>query len=139
MVRRQDLKGKLFYLGHKLKPEDLLHFVETDDFTNDWDDLNLPEEELAELQMQIMRAPKVAPVIRGTHGLRKMRFSPKVWSLGKSGALRVCYVHFEAYYLVLLVDVYQKSEMETLPPSAIPVFNRSIKQIESYLKSLTQR
>lgn len=99
----------------------------------------MPEEELAELQLQFMEGPKVVPVIRGTHGLRKMRFSPKVWNLGKSGALRICYVHFELHHFVLLVDVYNKSDLATLPPAALKAINNEIDQIEDYLNQYEGR
>lgn len=132
-------KRTLVYPGHKVKPEDLLYFVETDQFAAGWDDFDLPEEELAELQLQIMEGPKTAPVIRGTHGLRKMRFSPMVWNLGKSGALRVCYVHFELHHLVLLVDVYGKSDLDTLPTAVLKAINYEIDQIEDYLNQYEGR
>lgn len=139
MIRKHKQKRTLVYPGHRLKPEDLLYFVETDQFAAGWDDLDLPDEELAELQLQIMEGSKVAPVIRGTHGLRKMRFSPMTWNLGKSGALRICYVHFESHYLVLLVDVYSKSDIATLPPAALKVINNEIDRIENYLNQYKDR
>jgi len=85
----------LLYPNHELTPEDLLHFVELDEFRDDWEQLGLDVEgDLWALQILIMRNPGGTPVIPETGGLRKMRFAPGRWNTGKSGAVRVCYVYF---------------------------------------------
>lgn len=77
-----------------IKPEQLLDFVETGAFAARWDSLGLDDEDdLAALQIQIMRDPKRAPVIRGTDGIRKVRFVPPRWRTGKRG-LRGCCMSF---------------------------------------------
>ncbi len=43
-----------------------------------------------------------------------MRFSPPSWDRGKSGALRVAYVHYEEFGHILLVAVYPKNTKDTL-------------------------
>ena len=46
--------------GADLKPEDLLHFVETDEFRDDWENLGMDvETDLYALQVAIMSAQKV--------------------------------------------------------------------------------
>ena len=97
-----------------IKPEDLLDFVETPDFTESWAKLYLDDNDLAALQITVMRGGKNAPVIRGTGGLRKLRFSPPQWNVGKSGALRVCFVYYAEFGVILLVLVYAKSRQETI-------------------------
>jgi hypothetical protein len=52
--------------------------------------------------------------VQGTGDLRKLRFLPETWPIGKSGALRVCYVYFEEVGEVLLVLIYAKSEKESV-------------------------
>lgn len=105
----------MVYPGHAFKPEDLLTFVEMDGFSDDWKDLGLNDEDLMALQISIMLRPKGAPVIPGTSGLRKVRFAPSGWKTGKSGAIRVCYVHFQEYGVVLLVVAYSKDEADDIP------------------------
>lgn len=61
-----------------------------------------------------MANPLGAPVVRGTGGLRKIRFSPLRWTKGKRGAVRVAYVYFEEYKIVLLVVAYAKNERDDL-------------------------
>jgi hypothetical protein len=96
-------------------PEDLLHFVELDEFSDDWKQLGLDlENDLWDLQIDIMSSPDAAPVISGTGGLRKMRFAPQEWHSGKSGAVRVCYAYFKPHWTVLLVMAYGKGRKETL-------------------------
>lgn len=104
----------LKYPKHVFKPEDLLDFIETRVFTRAWEDLRLTDDDLFALQLIVMSDPKVSPVIPGTGGLRKLRFAPPEWQRGKRGALRVCYVYFEEFHIVLLVIVYSKSEQDDL-------------------------
>jgi len=105
----------LRYPQHALSPEDLLHFIETTVFTKRWEELGLDDEEdLTVLQLAIMSYPTGSPVIQGTGGLRKLRFAPPRSRRGKSGGLRVCYVYFEEYGIVLLVYVYDKREKDDL-------------------------
>jgi hypothetical protein len=66
--------------------------------------------------MMIMAHPKGHPVIRGTGGVRKMRFSALDSNSGKSGDLRVCYVYFEESHIVLLALLYPKSKKLDLTP-----------------------
>jgi len=85
------------------------------EFTESWRDLGLDDEgHLAALQLSIMASPKSAPVIRGTGGLRKLRFAAPGQHIGKSGAMRVCYVYFEDCHIVLLVLAYGKHEKDDL-------------------------
>jgi hypothetical protein len=98
----------------RVGPEDLLNFIETRVFTREWKNLGLNDDDLFALQIALMGNPKGSPVIAGTGGLRKLRFSPPEWQRGKRGALRVCYVYFEEYGIVLLVVVYAKGEKDSL-------------------------
>ena len=62
------------------------------------------------LQIAIMAGPKKHPVVRGTGGLRKIRFARRDSQQGKSGGYRIGYVFFESYSVVLSVVVYRKNE-----------------------------
>jgi hypothetical protein len=105
----------LRYPKHLLSPADLLHFIESTVFTAAWDELGLnDEDDLVALQLLIMSQPKAAPIIRGTGGLRKLRFAPARWNTGTSGAARVCYVYFELHGIVFLVYIYDKHRKDDL-------------------------
>jgi len=110
-ARAQVAACTLRYPNHVLSPEDLLHFVELDEFSKDWESLGLDvEDDLLALQVSIMCDPERGNVIQGTGGLRKMRFSPPGSNTGKSGAIRVCYAYIREHWLVLLVLAYGKSD-----------------------------
>ena len=130
MAKKRSRSGEVSSSLRLLAATDLLHFIELNWFTADWNAFHLPAEELARLQVVIMCDPKSAPVVKETHGLRKMRFSPLSWPRGKSGALRVMYVYFEKYFTVLLAVVYDKTASDTLPKSAIAAINKAIDRIQ---------
>ena len=112
-------KMTFVYPGHTLDPESLLLFTDTTWFENDWRDLGLnDEEDLASLQLTVMCSPDGHPLIKGTGGLRKLRFAPPGWNRGKRGALRVCYTHYEEFGHVLLVAVYPKGVKDDLSDEA---------------------
>jgi len=120
-----------------LRPDNLLHFIETTEFTEAWAELGLNDEgDLAALQWSLMAGPKRAPVIRGTGGLRKTRFVPPHARVGKSGGLRVCYVYFESYGIVLLVLVYAKTEKDDLSLDECKAIKRYIEVAEKELHRL---
>ena len=111
------LRSKLL-LRHPpdLNPEDLLSFVELPGFTRDWEHLGLDDDDRRALYLEIMTAPLRWPVMQGTGGLRKMRFRPEKWNIGKRGAVRVCFAFFGHVSIVILVSVFRKSEKDDLSP-----------------------
>lgn len=122
------------YPQHALKPEDILDFIELTPFSKRWEALGLDDEnDLTALQLFIMADPKSGKVIKGTRGLRKVRFAPARWNSGKSGAARVLYVHFEEFGVVLLCLVYGKGEVATISPAVKKYLNKLIDEIEREL------
>ncbi len=67
--------------------------------------------------MDVMENPDAHPVIPGTGGLRKMRFSPESSSGGKSGGVRVCYFIITDAAHVYLVTVFGKNEKANIDPA----------------------
>ena len=129
-------RHRLFYPAHQLAPEDLLNFVEFDAFTSHWSRLGLTDEDLAVLQILIMRNPTGAPVIGGTGGVRKMRYAAIAANRGKSAGVRVCYVYYKKYGLVLLATVYAKNEESDLSALQKRLMAKRVDEIEEYLKEL---
>ena len=121
------------YSKDQLSPEDFLHFVNLDEFTDDWHDLGLNEDDLWALECLVMSDPKGPPRISGTGGLRKLRFAPERWHRGKSGAVRVLYVYFEEFWIVLLVKAYKKSSKENITEAEKQSIRRYIKATEKWL------
>lgn len=120
---------------HVYKPEDLLDFIELPQFTKRWQRLGLDDEDdLAALQLSIMADPRGAQVIRGTNGIRKMRFAPAKWNTGASGAVRVLYRHFDAFGIVLLCLAYGKSELDNISPAVKQQLSKLVREIERELE-----
>ena len=99
------------------KPEEWLRFVRFPAFTRDWERLGLDDTALQALETEILRDPTRPPVIRGTGGLRKIRFAAPGSGRGRSGAYRVCYVDFPEFGTVALVVVFGKNEKDNLTPA----------------------
>lgn len=87
-------------------------FIQTSEFTKNWEKLGLNDSDLRRLEMDILENPKVGKVMRGTGKHRKMRFAFEYQ--GKSGSARVCYVDFEIKETIYLITVYPKSEKDNL-------------------------
>jgi hypothetical protein len=96
------------------RPEEWPRFVRFPAFTRDWERLGLDDTALRALELAILRAPGRPPVLRGTGGLRKLRFTAPGSGRGKSGAYRVCYVSFPDFGTVALVVVFGKNETDNL-------------------------
>jgi hypothetical protein len=69
---------------------------------------------LSVLETAIMENPQAGEVMRGTAGMRKMRFAPPSWNRGKSGATRVCYVVFARISECYLTMIFPKNEKANL-------------------------
>lgn len=91
-----------------------LTFVQLATFIADWKRMKLNDEDLQALEKLIMRAPLAGAVMQGTGGLRKIRFAPPSWHTGKSGATRVCYVHFAEAGACYLFTMFAKNEQPNL-------------------------
>lgn len=93
------------------------------------------EFDLYDLQRLIMFDAHKAPVVRGTGGLRKLRFAPAKWHKGKSGAVRVCYACFEELGVVVLVLAYAKSEAENFSEAEKRAIRQTLARIEDVLRA----
>jgi hypothetical protein len=87
-------------------------FIQTKEFSKQWDRLGYGDEALRQLELDILRDPAKYPVMQGTGALRKARFS--YGNEGKSGGVRVCYVDFAFAGTTYLITVYPKNEKENL-------------------------
>lgn len=87
-------------------------FVELPSFRNDWKALGLTDTDLRRLQEELLTNPQIGSVMRGTGGIRKMRFAFE--NRGKSGSVRVIYVDFEIREKLYLLTAYPKSEKDNL-------------------------
>ena len=107
-------------------------FIQAPQFTRAWDDYIYDDEELRKIEINIMQNPKKYPVIKGTGGLRKMRW--KIGNKGKRSGIRICYIDFEDYNIVYLMLLYAKNEKADLSDEEARKVKLYIDQIHNSLK-----
>lgn len=107
-------------------------FIQTNQFMREWELLGFKDSDLRRLELEIMKNPSAYPVIQGTGGLRKMRFSFE--SKGKRGGIRVCYVDFVLEESIYLITVYPKSKKDNLNESEKNDIKRAIEVLKDSLR-----
>ena len=117
----------------KVRPELKRTFIQTKEFSKNWDRLVFLDDDLHRLEMMILSDPEAYPIMRGTGGLRKMRFAFE--EEGKSGGVRVCYVDFVFAETVYLITVYPKSEKDNLTMAERNQIKKVIEMIKQTLKN----
>lgn len=107
-------------------------FVEMPIFRSKWEKLGLNDADLRRLQEELLADPKVGAVMRGTGGIRKMRFAFE--DRGKSGSVRVIYVDFEVYEKIYLITAYPKNEKDNLSDAERNELRQLISILEKQLE-----
>ena len=110
-----DLLNYLYYTNN-------MEIVETSLFTKEITRI-LTDDEYKALQNALVTNPKSGAVIKGSGGLRKMRW--KVQGSGKSGGIRTIYYYQESESLLLMIYVYEKSKTENLTPKQIKLLRKT--------------
>lgn len=94
----------------------VLTVVESPIFQKLWP-LYWDEDERAEFAAFIAASPEVGVVIRGSGGLRRVRWSRP--GTGKSGGVRIVYLSRSEQGEVYLLTMFAKAEKENLPLSLL--------------------
>ena len=92
----------------------LSRFIETPVFTR-LVDRHLDEAEFRRLQLSLLLRPEQGAIIRGTHGLRKLRVARS--GRGKRGGLRIIYYWKPSEATCYLLFIYAKNEQRDLTPA----------------------
>ena len=103
-------------------------FIEVPLFTKRWEEIGLTDKDLAALQILLLKDPESGPVIKGTVGIRKVRFPLE--NRGKSGSVRVCYTDFEEYEVTYLITAFTKKEQENLTNEEKAVLRKLVKSLK---------
>ena len=77
----------------------------------------LTPEAFRRLQNEMVADPSKGALIRGSGGLRKIRFG--AGGKGKSGGVRIIYYHVASLAIVYMLDLYAKSEQADLSPQQL--------------------
>jgi mRNA-degrading endonuclease RelE of RelBE toxin-antitoxin system len=88
-----------------------MKIIETSVFTKKLKAL-LSDEDYRLLQNEIILHPEGGKIIRGSGGLRKIRWS--IPGKGKSGGVRIIYYWIKAKEIILMLLVYSKNEQDDL-------------------------
>jgi len=88
---------------------------------------NWTDDEFRALQRFLLLSPAAGDVIRGTHGLRKLRWAAS--GRGKRGGARVIYYFQVSKDCIYLIHGYLKAEREDLTPQQLKVLATLMKEI----------
>ena len=104
-------------------------FFETRHFTKKWYELGFTDDDLISLQQILLENPKAGDVMKGTGGLRKVRFAFP--GNGKCGSVRVCYIDIEGVMEIHLIDVFSKNEKDNLTMAERNAVRAVVEKIKS--------
>lgn len=94
-----------------------LTFAQVSGFVAQWRALKLTDTDLFALEAALMDRPEAGDLMRGTGGVRKVRFAPPSWHMGKSGSTRVCYIVLVESDFCYLLAIYPKNQKDNLTRS----------------------
>ena len=87
-------------------------FIETRLFTRLVQEY-LSDDEYAELQRQLMKNPEAGAVVRGSGGVRKLRWAAA--GRGKRGGYRVIYFPRQSKDIIWMLTMYPKNVTDSIP------------------------
>jgi len=99
-----------------------MEIAETSIFTKEITRI-LTDDAYKALQNFLIAQPKAGALIKGSGGLRKVRWNVK--GRGKSGGIRTIYYYHENESLLLMIYVYEKSKTEDLTPKQIEMLRKT--------------
>jgi mRNA-degrading endonuclease RelE of RelBE toxin-antitoxin system len=101
-----------------------MKFIETSIFTKQVEKL-LPDVNYRMLQSSLMLKPDAGAVIKGSDGLRKVR-----WNLpgaGKRGSLRIIY-YFDRPESIYMIFMYKKDDLSDLTPDQVKILKTLVEE-----------
>ena len=102
-----------------------MEIIETPIFTKKINSL-LTDEEYHKLQNELVLNPEKGKIIRGSGGLRKIRYG--VSGRGKSGGVRIIYYWIMKRDIILMLLIYPKNEQDNLTPSQLKILKSLVEK-----------
>lgn len=99
-------------------------FIETSIFTKEIQRL-IPDDKYREMQAALMIRPDAGNIIKGSGGLRKIRWNIK--GAGKRGSLRIIY-YWDTPDKIYMLFPYMKTKQEELTPDQLKLLRRMVKE-----------
>jgi mRNA-degrading endonuclease RelE of RelBE toxin-antitoxin system len=84
----------------------------------------LTDQEYEKLQDELMRNPSAGEVIRGSGGVRKLRWAAS--GRGKRGGFRVIYFVRHPKGIIWMLTIYPKSEIDSIPGHVLRQIRKEI-------------
>jgi mRNA-degrading endonuclease RelE of RelBE toxin-antitoxin system len=100
-------------------------FIETPIFTRQVLD-TLSEDQYRDLQDELSKHPHAGPKIKGSGGLRKLRWGIK--GQGKRGGVRVIYYWVVAQDRIYMVYIYPKTKQTDLTPEQLKALKQTVEK-----------
>jgi hypothetical protein len=104
-----------------------LVFVETKLFTYLVKEY-LSDDEYRELQQYMMKNPEAGKIIRGSGGVRKIRWSRE--GIGKSGGVRTIYYWAKEHDQMYMLTMYSKSQKEDIDKKTLAKIAKELEDME---------
>lgn len=92
----------------------------------------IPAESRRQMEDSIAQDPIAAPVIPGTGGIRKLRWS--ISGRGKRGGIRTIYFYHAGPEEIYLLAAYGKSDREDLTPTDKKAWSKFVAEIKKEAK-----
>jgi hypothetical protein len=102
-----------------------MEFIETSIFTRQVIEL-LDDESYLALQIELLSRPDAGSVIRGSGGLRKLRWAGR--SHGKRGGVRIIYYWITADDQIYLLFMYPKNVRDDLSPAQLKALRELVEE-----------
>lgn len=103
-----------------------MEIIETTFYTKYIVDL-LSDEEYKKLQQFLVDFPKAGALIKGSGGLRKLRWNYQ--DKGKSGGIRNIYYYYEGKDTIFMIYVYKKGRQDNLSPKELNILKSVLKEL----------
>ena len=103
-----------------------VEFIETRDFERHRESY-LNDDEFAALQFWLMAYPEAGDIIKGSGGVRKIRWKAK--GKGKRGGMRVIYFFKSKSHEIFLLSLFHKSEVSDLTKNEIRLLKGIVKEL----------
>jgi mRNA-degrading endonuclease RelE of RelBE toxin-antitoxin system len=100
-------------------------FIETPIFGRQLRDL-LSEDQYRDLQDQLRKHPDAGPKIKGSGGLRKLRWN--ITGQGKSGGVRVIYYWVVTQDRIFMIYMYAKSKQDNLSSEQLKALKKTVEK-----------
>lgn len=99
--------------------------IETPIFTRALKEL-LTDDDYRQLQAELVLQPTLGAIIRGSGGIRKVRWAAK--GHGKRGGVRVIYYWAVAHDQLLMLLIYPKNERDDLSKDQLQVLKKVVEE-----------